>query len=200
MTMPGPTSLRSSTRRRTPVIRPASSSSGHTLGSDIMGLITRIADKAGVLGSIASAMGCAACFPALASLGGDRTRFPRPMGGTFHHHADPAVRGAGAARQRAGLVQSPPMAPYGTGRDRAVAGVVRRGIDAVLWPADRAAALRWPGIYGRHVDLGSPRPSNSPVRPRWLRTSTQTRLTTPRVGATTKELLHDSVEDYRHDL
>lgn len=34
-----------------------------------MGLITRIADKAGVLGSIASAMGCAACFPALASLG-----------------------------------------------------------------------------------------------------------------------------------
>ena len=33
-----------------------------------MGLITRIADKAGVLGSIASAMGCAACFPALASL------------------------------------------------------------------------------------------------------------------------------------
>ncbi|WP_033536799.1 organomercurial transporter MerC [Caballeronia zhejiangensis] len=34
-----------------------------------MRLITRITDKAGVLGSIASAMGCAACFPALASLG-----------------------------------------------------------------------------------------------------------------------------------
>lgn len=34
-----------------------------------MGLISRIADKAGVLGSIASAMGCASCFPALASLG-----------------------------------------------------------------------------------------------------------------------------------
>lgn len=34
-----------------------------------MGLITRIADKTGALGSIVSAMGCVACFPALASLG-----------------------------------------------------------------------------------------------------------------------------------
>jgi len=32
-------------------------------------LITRIADKTGALGSIVSAMGCAACFPALASVG-----------------------------------------------------------------------------------------------------------------------------------
>ncbi|GCB05262.1 organomercurial transporter MerC [Ralstonia sp. SET104] len=31
--------------------------------------IARIADKAGVLGAVVSAMGCAACFPALASLG-----------------------------------------------------------------------------------------------------------------------------------
>ena len=34
-----------------------------------MGLITRIGDKAGALGTIVSAMGCAACFPAIASLG-----------------------------------------------------------------------------------------------------------------------------------
>ena len=34
-----------------------------------MGLMTRIADKAGALGSVVSAMGCAACFPATASLG-----------------------------------------------------------------------------------------------------------------------------------
>ena len=34
-----------------------------------MGLITRIADKAGALGSVVSAMGCAVCFPAIASLG-----------------------------------------------------------------------------------------------------------------------------------
>jgi mercuric ion transport protein len=34
-----------------------------------MRLIARIADKAGLLGSVVSAMGCAACFPALASLG-----------------------------------------------------------------------------------------------------------------------------------
>lgn len=31
--------------------------------------IARIADKAGALGTIVSAMGCGACFPALASLG-----------------------------------------------------------------------------------------------------------------------------------
>ena len=34
-----------------------------------MGLAPRIADKAGFLGTLISAMGCAACFPALASLG-----------------------------------------------------------------------------------------------------------------------------------
>ncbi|HAW22186.1 hypothetical protein LCGC14_0114390 [marine sediment metagenome] len=34
-----------------------------------MGLMTRIADKAGALGSVVSAMGCAACFPVLASFG-----------------------------------------------------------------------------------------------------------------------------------
>ncbi|MBN9459707.1 MAG: organomercurial transporter MerC [Burkholderiales bacterium] len=31
--------------------------------------IARIADKAGALGTVISAMGCAACFPAIASLG-----------------------------------------------------------------------------------------------------------------------------------
>lgn len=34
-----------------------------------MELITRAADKAGAFGNIVAAMGCAACFPALASLG-----------------------------------------------------------------------------------------------------------------------------------
>lgn len=34
-----------------------------------MSLATLVADKAGVLGSIVAAMGCASCFPALASLG-----------------------------------------------------------------------------------------------------------------------------------
>ena len=36
-----------------------------------MSVMTRVADKAGALGSIVSAMGCGACFPALASLGID---------------------------------------------------------------------------------------------------------------------------------
>ncbi len=34
-----------------------------------MRLVTRVADKAGALGTVVSAMGCAACFPAIASLG-----------------------------------------------------------------------------------------------------------------------------------
>lgn len=33
-----------------------------------MSVMTRVADKAGVLGSLVTAMGCATCFPALASL------------------------------------------------------------------------------------------------------------------------------------
>jgi mercuric ion transport protein len=50
-------------------IRPASNADPLTeLGSD-MGLITRIAGKTGALGSVVSAMGCAACFPAIASFG-----------------------------------------------------------------------------------------------------------------------------------
>lgn len=34
-----------------------------------MSLLTRIADKTGVLGSLVAGMGCAICFPALASIG-----------------------------------------------------------------------------------------------------------------------------------
>ncbi|RWA53100.1 mercury transport protein MerC [Cupriavidus sp. UYMSc13B] len=34
-----------------------------------MGRISRVANKTGALGTIVSAMGCAACFPAIASLG-----------------------------------------------------------------------------------------------------------------------------------
>jgi len=32
-------------------------------------LLPRLGDKAGALGTLVSAMGCAACFPAIASLG-----------------------------------------------------------------------------------------------------------------------------------
>jgi mercuric ion transport protein len=34
-----------------------------------MSLLTRAGDKAGLIGSVVSAMGCASCFPAIASLG-----------------------------------------------------------------------------------------------------------------------------------
>lgn len=40
-----------------------------TLNSTASSSLTRIADKAGMLGSLVTAMGCPACFPALASLG-----------------------------------------------------------------------------------------------------------------------------------
>jgi mercuric ion transport protein len=35
----------------------------------IMSFLSRLGDKAGVLGTLVSAMGCAACFPAIASIG-----------------------------------------------------------------------------------------------------------------------------------
>ena len=38
--------------------------------NDPLGFIARIGDKAGSLGAVVSAMGCAMCFPAIASLGG----------------------------------------------------------------------------------------------------------------------------------
>ncbi len=34
----------------------------------MLGLITKLADKSGALGSVIAAMGCAACFPALANI------------------------------------------------------------------------------------------------------------------------------------
>jgi mercuric ion transport protein len=37
--------------------------------TDLLNLLTRIGDKAGSLGALVSAMGCAMCFPAIASLG-----------------------------------------------------------------------------------------------------------------------------------
>ena len=38
--------------------------------NNVLGLVTRIGDKASSLGAVVSAMGCAMCFPAIASLGG----------------------------------------------------------------------------------------------------------------------------------
>lgn len=37
---------------------------------NLLSLFTRIGDKASSLGAVVSAMGCAMCFPAIASLGG----------------------------------------------------------------------------------------------------------------------------------
>ena len=37
--------------------------------SNVLSLVSRISDKAGSVGAVVSAMGCAACFPAIASLG-----------------------------------------------------------------------------------------------------------------------------------
>ena len=37
--------------------------------ANLLNLLPRIGDKAGSLGALVSAMGCAMCFPAIASLG-----------------------------------------------------------------------------------------------------------------------------------
>ena len=37
--------------------------------SNMLSLVSRISDKAGSVGAVVTAMGCAACFPAIASLG-----------------------------------------------------------------------------------------------------------------------------------
>ncbi|MBT8128910.1 MAG: organomercurial transporter MerC [Gammaproteobacteria bacterium] len=42
---------------------------GLTLLNNALSLLSRISDKAGSVGAVVSAMGCAACFPAIASLG-----------------------------------------------------------------------------------------------------------------------------------
>src|SRR3546814_8033188 len=68
--MPRPARRHSSAPRRmraTPP--PLSTEASKAIPMSIPNPLTRTADKAGVIGAIVTAMGCAACFPALASLG-----------------------------------------------------------------------------------------------------------------------------------
>lgn len=56
--------------------------------------LTRTADKAGVIGAIVTAMGCAACFPALASLGAAiGLGFLSQYEGVFIHYLLPLFAG-----------------------------------------------------------------------------------------------------------
>ncbi|WP_019195325.1 organomercurial transporter MerC [Afipia birgiae] len=56
--------------------------------------LTRTADKAGLIGVIVSAMGCAACFPAIASLGAAiGLGFLSQYEGVFIHYLLPLFAG-----------------------------------------------------------------------------------------------------------
>ena len=61
-----------------------------------MPLLDSIGNKAGGLGSIVSAMGCGACFPALASFGSAiGLGFSEPVRRLVHHGTTAAFRWAG---------------------------------------------------------------------------------------------------------
>ncbi len=117
-----------------------------------MGLMTRIADKAGALGSVVSAMGCAACFPATASSGrGHRPRLSTGIRRVVYLQAAAAVRSRGFAGECTGLAESSAMAPQPArdGRPSHRAG----GHALVFWQlVDGEPPLCRSGLDGRGVD------------------------------------------------
>ena len=119
-----------------------------------MGLITRIAGKTGALGSVVSAMGCAACFPAIASFG--------------------AAIGLGFLSQYEGLfigILLPMFAGIAL-LANAIAWLNHRQwrrtalgtIGPILVLAERWTALCRPGLDGWGVGLGFHLASTSPLR------------------------------------
>lgn len=119
-------------------------------------LFTRIGDKAGSVGVLISAIGCASCFPALAGLGGrDRSGLSEPVGRPVHHHAAAVICRAGPARQCPRRVQSPAVATRCAWPDRPGPGADSGVFDAGSRLAERLAALYRPGPHVWGVHLGS---------------------------------------------
>ncbi len=129
-----------------------------------MGLITRIAGKTGALGSVVSAMGCAACFPAIASFWrGHRTGL-EPVRGAIHWHPAADVRRHRVTRQCYRLAQSSTVATHGARHDRPDLGAGSGVFNAGLRLAERWTALCRPGLDGWGVGLGFHLASTSPLR------------------------------------
>jgi len=112
--------------------------------------LTRTADKAGVIGAIVTAMGCAACFPALASLGAAiGLGFLSQYEGVFIHYLLPLfaviallANVFGGLRHRQWL--------------RMVLGMVGPVLVlAAALVAHGVVALSRSGVDGRGIDLGS---------------------------------------------
>ncbi len=151
-----------------------------------MSLLARAADKTGSLGSIVSAMSCAGCFPALANLGAALgLGFLGRYAGLF---IDVLLRlFRCAVGQRAWLARSSTMAPphcIGHGRAWHCPGGT---VSVKGFQLERLHGVRRLGDDGGGIDLGSPIPGASPLRPEWLRTATDARLTAPFVSTTTEE-------------
>ena len=127
-----------------------------------MGMITRIADKAGALGSVVSAMGCAACFPALASLGAAiGLSFLQEYEGLFISTLLPLFAVVALLANALGWLSHR----------------VRRNRLAAWQLVDSTPRIHRPSPDDRRVDLGLGFAGKSPLRPGWLRTPRETRLT-----------------------
>jgi hypothetical protein len=164
-----------------------------------MGLITRIADKAGALGSVVSAMGCAACFPAIASLGAAiGLGFLQEYEGLFISKLLPLFC-RGFAGERIGVAQSSPMAPQSARHDRA-SHRVRRNCLAAWQLVDSTPRIHRPGADDRRVDLGLGFAGKSPLRPGRLRTSPRNKADGGAGSQHRKGMMNDHPQNYRHDL
>jgi hypothetical protein len=138
-----------------------------------MGLMTRIADKTGALGSVVSAMGCSSCFPALASFG--------------------AAIGLGFLSQYEGLFISRLLQLFAS---LAVLANALGWLSHRQWHRSHARQLvddkpdvRRPGLDDWRVHLGFCVPGTSPLRAGWLRTPRETRLTVRNGGLHRKGMM-----------
>ncbi|MDC9071936.1 MerC family mercury resistance protein [Escherichia coli] len=135
--------------------------------------MTRIADKTGALGSVVSAIGCAACFPALASFGGAAIGLGfEPVRGTVHQPPAAAVCRAGLPANALGWFSHRQWL-------RSLLGMIGPAIvfAATVWLLGNwwtaNLILRRPGLDDWGVDLGLRVAGASPLRTGRLRTPRQ---------------------------
>tara|TARA_R110000751_G_scaffold15198_2_gene49064 strand:+ start:802 stop:1197 length:396 start_codon:yes stop_codon:yes gene_type:complete len=127
-----------------------------------MGLITRIAGKTGALGSVVSAMGCAACFPAIASFGAAiGLGFLSQYEGLFIGILLPMFAGIALLANAIAWLNHRQWRRTALG----TIGPILSGVfNAGLRLAERWTALCRPGLDGWGVGLGFHLASTSPLR------------------------------------
>ena len=142
-----------------------------------MGLMTRIADKTGALGSVVSAMGCAACFPALASFGAAiGLGFLSQYEGLFISRLLPLFAALAFLANALGWLSHRQWLRSHARHDRA--GHRVRGHGLAAWQlVDGEPDVRRPGLDDWRIDLGLRVAGAPPLRAGWLRTLRETRLT-----------------------